>query len=76
MTSNTAKASTATEEMAGTDLQEPAINSPEEFLMRVATLQVKDDESTLHLYLTCENPWAEPPNGILENTRQNKLPCS
>lgn len=56
MTFNTAKASIATEEMVGTNLQEPAINSPEEFLMRVATLQVKDDESPLHLYLTCENP--------------------
>jgi hypothetical protein len=83
MTSNTAKASTATEEMAGRDLQEPAINSPEEFLMRVATLQVKDDESTLHLYLTSENPWAEPPNGkekslgqydILENTTSKQTP--
>lgn len=75
---NTAKDSATTEEMACRDLQEPAINSPEEFLMRFATLQVKDDESTLHLYLPCENPWAEPPNGKekslglydkLENTR-------
>lgn len=37
MPSNTAKASTATEEMAGRDLQEPAINSPEEFLMSCNT---------------------------------------